>query len=240
MTETGLNILECFDNNIGNNLDLTKNYIYVLKLVEDKYYVGRTSNIFRRIQEHFTGVGSIYTKKYKPLKVIEVEEETTTDDERFKTMAVMEKYGWERVRGSGWCSLEIYKPDIERNKKPKPTKFKKIVHCENDEKIKILYCVDNENVISIGEKLQKSPSVIAARLEKLKIIDRRQLARGYLEYIGSDSYKKNIRRKITENEQDKFKNIENDIIEINESVEYVKVDLANIKKLIREKYLNRI
>lgn len=238
MTETELNILECFDNNIGNNLDLTKNYIYVLKLVEDRYYVGRTSNIFRRIQQHFTGVGSVYTKNYKPLKVIEVEEEITTEDERFKTMAVMEKYGWERVRGSGWCSLEIPKPNIERNKKPKPKKFKKIVQCENDERIKILYCVDNENVISIGEKLQTSPSVIASRLEKLNLIDRRQLARGYLEYIESDLYKRNIERR--EIERNKFKNIENDIIEINESVECVKVDLANIKKLIREKYLNRI
>ena len=238
MTETELDILECFDNNIGNNLDLTKNYIYVLKLVEDRYYVGRTSNIFRRIQQHFTSVGSIYTKKYKPLKVIEVEEEITTEDERFKTMSVMEKYGWERVRGSGWCSLEIPKPNIERNNKPKVKKFKKIVQCENDERIKILYCVDNENVISIGEKLQTSPSVIASRLEKLNIIDRRQLARGYLEYIEGDLYKRNIERR--EIERNKFKNIENDIIEINESVGYVKVELANIKKLIREKYLNRI
>lgn len=237
MTEGEFDILECFDNNIGNNLDLTKNYIYVLKLVEDRYYVGRTINIFRRTQEHFTGVGSIYTRKYKPLKVVEVEEETTTDDERFKTMSVMEKYGWEKVRGSGWCSLEICKPDIERNKKPKLKKFKKIVYCENDEKIKILYSVDSENIISIGEKLQKSPYLIAVRLEKLKIIERRQLARGYLEYIGSDLYKKNIERR--EIEKSKFKNVENDI-EIPESVKYVKIDLANIKKLIREKYLNRI
>ncbi len=237
MTEGEFDILECFDNNIGNNLDLTKNYIYVLKLVEDRYYIGRTSNIFRRIQQHFTGVGSVYTKNYKPLKVIEVEEETTTEDERFKTMSVMEKYGWEKVRGSGWCSLEICKPDIERNKKPKLKKFKKIVYCENDEKIKILYSVDSENIISIGEKLQKSPYLIAVRLEKLKIIERRQLARGYLEYIESDSYKKNIERR--EIEKSKFKNVENDI-EIPESVKYVKIDLANIKKLIREKYLNRI
>lgn len=238
MTEPQIDILECFDNNIGNNLDLTKNYIYVLKLVEDRYYVGRTINIFRRIQEHFTDGGSIYTKKYKPLKVVEVEEETTTDDERKMTFKYVEKYGWGKVRGSYWCSLEIPKPDIERNKKPKLKKFKKLVQCENDERIKILYCVDNENVISIGEKLQTSPSVIASRLEKLNIIDRRQLARGYLEYIESDLYKRNIERR--EIERNKFKNIENDIIEINESVEYVKVDLANIKKLIREKYMNRI
>lgn len=130
MTETELDILECFDNNIGNNLDLTKNYIYVLKLVEDRYYVGRTINIFRRIQEHFTDGGSIYTKKYKPLKVVEVEEETTTDDERKMTFKYVEKYGWGSVRGSYWCSLEIPKPNIKRNNKPKLKKFKKLIREE--------------------------------------------------------------------------------------------------------------
>ena len=112
-----------------------------------------------------------------------------------------------------------------------------ILHFHYQHNIKFLYCVDNENVISIGEKLQTSPSVIASRLEKLNLIDRRQLARGYLEYIESDLYKRNIERR--EIERNKFKNIENDI-EINKSVECVKVDLANIKKLIREKYFNRI
>ena len=63
--DISFNILECFDENISN-LDITKNYIYVLKLVEDRYYVGRTTNILNRIEQHFTGYGaSIYTKKYK-------------------------------------------------------------------------------------------------------------------------------------------------------------------------------
>ena len=38
--DLSFNILDCFDENVPN-LDLTKNYIYVLMLVEDKYYVGR-------------------------------------------------------------------------------------------------------------------------------------------------------------------------------------------------------
>ena len=54
-------ILDWFDDNI-DNLDLTKNYIYVLKLVDDRYYVGRTCNLLRRIEEHFTNNGSNYTK----------------------------------------------------------------------------------------------------------------------------------------------------------------------------------
>ena len=166
-----INILECFDDNI-DNLDITKNYIYVLQLVEERYYVGRTSNIIRRIEEHFTGNGSIYTKQYKPLKVIEVEEEKTNIDERIKTLKIMEKYGWEKVRGACWCSLEITKPDIEKCKIPKPIKSKKRIPHENDEIIKNLYCIKNENIISIGEKLNISPSLVAYTLEKLNIINR--------------------------------------------------------------------
>ena len=41
--DISFNILEFFDENICN-LDITKNYIYVLQLVEDRYYIGRTTN----------------------------------------------------------------------------------------------------------------------------------------------------------------------------------------------------
>ena len=81
LMDLSFNILDCFDDNI-DNLDITKYYIYVLKLIDDRYYVGRTGNILRRIEEHFTGVGSIYTINYSPIKVIEVTEELTKQDER--------------------------------------------------------------------------------------------------------------------------------------------------------------
>ncbi len=191
MTETELNILECFDNNIGNNLDLTKNYIYVLKLVEDRYYVGRTINIFRRIQEHFTGVGSIYTKKYKPLKVIEVEEETTTDDERKMTFKYVEKYGWGSVRGSYWCSLEIKRwPNLQSYEKMKSQRDKKLLEMANLEKnIKNMYVDENKNIIEIGESLSLTPGTIASRLVKLKLIEEKEQAIGYSEYKDSELYK---------------------------------------------------
>ena len=69
------------DENI-KNLDITKNYIYVLKLIDDRYYIGRTSNIIIRLEQHFTNNGSIYTKMYNPLNVIEIEEELTKDAEK--------------------------------------------------------------------------------------------------------------------------------------------------------------
>ena len=239
MIEQQLNILDCFDDNI-DNLDLTKNYIYVLKLIEDRYYVGRTGNILRRIEEHFTNNGAVYTKAYKPKKVIEVEEEKSSDDERLKTLEIMEKYGWEKVRGACWCCLKIKKPNIERNKKRKQKKVTKIIPNENDLKIKILYCLENKSVIDIGNEINVSPSRVALRLEKLNIIDRKQLAKGYFEYIESDLYKKNIERRNKEREQKKKKIIELKT-DINDNAnKNIKVDLLNIKKIIREKYLKAI
>jgi predicted GIY-YIG superfamily endonuclease len=231
-----LNILECFDDSICN-LDITKNYIYVLHLIDDRYYVGRTCNILRRIEEHFTVGGSIYTKKYKPLKVIEVAEELTTDDERIKTLEIMEKYGWEKVRGACWCSLEIKKPNFEKNKNTKPKIIKKLIQEKHGENIRYLYCVENKNIIEISNILNIPAGSIAYRLEKLNIIIRRQLARGYMNYIESDIYIKDIERRNEERERKKNSDINVIEFDINNNK---KVDLQNIKKLIREKYLNTI
>jgi predicted GIY-YIG superfamily endonuclease len=235
------NFLECFDENI-DNLDITKNYIYVLKLIDERYYVGRTSNILRRIEEHFTIGGSIYTKKYKPIKVIEVQEELTTDDERIKTIEIMEKYGWEKVRGACWCSLEIKKPDFEKNQKSKPKKIIKLISHENDVNIKYLYCIKNKNIIEISDIINMSAGAIAYRLEKLNIIIRKQLARGYINYIESDTYIKDIEIRNNEREKKKKKcdcNIDYNF-DINENNGGDKrTDLKNIKNLIREKIIKK-
>ena len=69
-----------------NNIDSNKDYIYVLKLVDDRYYIGRSQNIVQRIEDHFSGNGSIYTKKYKPLSVVEIVEEKTIDDENIRKL----------------------------------------------------------------------------------------------------------------------------------------------------------
>ena len=96
------NIFDYLSDDIGN-IDLTRSYVYVLKLEDERYYVGRTSNFMQRMNEHFTLRGSEYTKKYKPIKVVEVIEEKDMYDERDKTLEYMQKYGYEKVRGYAWC-----------------------------------------------------------------------------------------------------------------------------------------
>jgi len=225
------NILDCFDDNI-NNLDITKNYIYVLLLEDERYYVGRTTNILNRIEHHFTGYGALYTAKYKPLKVIEVVEELTREDERNKTLEIMNKYGWKKVRGSQWCSLEITEPN--KNKKYKKINSNinsdgELVSLDVDVEIYNLYCNDNKNIIEIGNIIKKTPGWIAHRLTKLKIIDRIQLARGFFEYYQSDIYKKHLIDIIKNREQNKIN--EKARLKINENA-------RDIKKRIREKILN--
>lgn len=225
-------ISDYLDENI-NNLDITRNYIYVLKLVEDRYYVGRTTNIINRIEQHFTGCGSIYTMTYKPLKVIELVEELSNEDERNKTIEIMKKYGWEKVRGAGWCSLKIKQPNF--NKKYKKAKIHNDIYpMDVDIQIRSLYCYENKNIIEIGEVIKRNPSWIAHRLNKLKIIDRIQLARGFFEYYQSDLYKINLANKIKNRELKKVNNISENI-----KCENIKIpDLTNIKQRIREKILN--
>ena len=239
------NILDCFDDNI-DNIDLTKNYIYVLKLIEDRYYVGRTSNILRRMEEHFTNNGAVYTKAYKPIKVIEVEEEKSRDDERIKTLQIMEKYGWEKVRGACWCCLELFTPPKINNKKNKPRAYKiyekPFIIDNNDLTLEQLYCIENKDIIEIGNELNKTPGQIAYRLEKLCIIKQRQNARGYYSYINSEMYREICRKSNTErNNKNRLENEVNESINtIKKDINELKFDVLQIKKLIREKYLTAI
>ncbi|MDA3906316.1 MAG: GIY-YIG nuclease family protein [Bacteroidales bacterium] len=45
-------------------------YIYILRSISfDKYYVGYTSDISRRIEEHNSSARNTYTSKYRPWKI---------------------------------------------------------------------------------------------------------------------------------------------------------------------------
>jgi hypothetical protein len=203
--------------------------------------VGRTSNILRRIEEHFTNNGAVYTKAYKPVKVIEIEEEKTNGDERIKTLEIMEKYGWEKVRGACWCCLELFKPPKINTKKKKPRVYKiydkSIVIDNNDLILKHLYCIENKDIIEIGNELNKTPGQIAYRLEKLCIIERRQNARGYYSYINSEMYREICRKSnIERNNKNGVENEVNESINtIKKDINELKFDVLQIKKLIREK-----
>ena len=88
-------------------------FIYILALENNKYYVGRTNNPKFRLEQHFNYSGSQWTKKYTPLKVIEIIHNCDNFDEDKYTLKYMEKYGINNVRGGTFCELKLNKSNIE-------------------------------------------------------------------------------------------------------------------------------
>lgn len=112
--------------------------IYTLLLENNKYYVGQTKNIDQRFSFHLKGkLSSDWTKKYKPIKIIEVFERhfTSTKEamnfENKITIQYMKKFGWRNVRGGDFCTLDeeklrfllILNSDIEDDLLPIKTSF---------------------------------------------------------------------------------------------------------------------
>jgi predicted GIY-YIG superfamily endonuclease len=81
--------------------------IYALLLVEGKYYIGKTHNLDLRFQEHKSGNGSEWTKKYKPISIIESYENNSTFEEDVLTEKYMMKYGIDNVRGGSYNKIEL-------------------------------------------------------------------------------------------------------------------------------------
>lgn len=42
-------------------------YIYILELENGNYYVGKTDGLEKRLEQHFSGQGSEWTKLHKPI-----------------------------------------------------------------------------------------------------------------------------------------------------------------------------
>ena len=91
-------------------IDFTKANIYVLKLQEDKYYIGKTyKQIIERFIEHSKGQGSAWTRKFKPISIIEEFINVNEFEEDKITKIYMAKYGIDNVRGGAYCRMKMPK-----------------------------------------------------------------------------------------------------------------------------------
>ena len=86
--------------------------IYILGLKDSKYYVGRSSNIERRVIQHHKGSGSSWTRKYPVNKLLRVYKNCDPYDEDKYTLKLMDKYGIENVRGGSYVLPELSEADI--------------------------------------------------------------------------------------------------------------------------------
>jgi hypothetical protein len=86
--------------------------IYVLKLEQNKYYIGKTNNINIRLNDHMSGNGSQWTKKYKPIEITEVIPNCDDFDEDKYTKIYMNKFGIYNVRGGSYTKIVLSKEEI--------------------------------------------------------------------------------------------------------------------------------
>lgn len=79
---------------------------YVLKLQNDCWYVGITKNLNKRLYQHWNGEGAYFTRKHKPLELVEsyIVPADYNVWEHAKTLELMARFGFYKVRGATWVS----------------------------------------------------------------------------------------------------------------------------------------
>jgi hypothetical protein len=107
-------------------------FIYILELDNTKYYIGKTSNIDIRLEQHFHLLGSEWTKKHKPKKVFQIIPNCDNFDEDKYTLKFMEQYGIDNVRGGSFCELKLTEDNV--------TTIKKMIYSSTD---KCYICGEN-------------------------------------------------------------------------------------------------
>ena len=81
--------------------------VYVLELAGGRYYIGKTTDVVKRVKEHASGKGAGYTQLYKPKKLVEVRTMKSQHDENTLTREYMAKYGVDNVRGGAYAQIAL-------------------------------------------------------------------------------------------------------------------------------------
>ena len=112
----------------NNSTNINKpTYIYKLNLEHNKKYVGKTTNIDRRMNQHFGGNGSKVTKKFAPKdgEIVDVCNGYFSDKiEQKHTNKYIKKHGYNNVRGGKYTnSKTLHKSNYKKYKKYKNTQY---------------------------------------------------------------------------------------------------------------------
>ena len=88
--------------------------IYILECKRGKYYVGKIkTNVWKRIKAHFDGKGAKWTKKYKPVDVVDIRRDLNNYHETLVTLEMMREHGIDNVRGGVLSRVHLKKEHRE-------------------------------------------------------------------------------------------------------------------------------
>ncbi|WP_143136564.1 hypothetical protein [Burkholderia ubonensis] len=93
--------------------DHATHYVYVLRLEGENFYVGLTQKFpTSRIGQHGGRHGAAWTRVHAPVALVETIDTRTTSREKASirenlvTWKYMQMYGWEKVRGGFFCTVD--------------------------------------------------------------------------------------------------------------------------------------
>lgn len=133
---------------MGNqtSLSLSQNspkMIYILKLEEGKYYIGKTNSLADRYRQHNEGTGSKWTAKYKPINIIDTHPGDGYDEDMY-TKRYMSLYGIDNVRGGSYCTIDLSQETIFHLEREIWSAENKCLGCGSDKHI-VKDCNGNKN-----------------------------------------------------------------------------------------------
>jgi predicted GIY-YIG superfamily endonuclease len=141
-------------------------YIYILKLINNKYYIGKTTDVENRYQQHISGLGSIWTKKYKPLSIIKQVKSSSKFDEDKYVKEYMSIYGIENVRGGTYASIKLDTNSIVSLQKELWHSKEACIRCGRDSHfVKDCYAKTDINNNSIKDQIPDSKTSIVNKIK---------------------------------------------------------------------------
>jgi len=88
--------------------------LYILKLENDKWFIGKSANVEKRYEQHLNGEGDTFTQLHKPVS-LELSRDLISDTDQDETVReYMRKYGIENVRGGIYSKIEFNSYDISK------------------------------------------------------------------------------------------------------------------------------
>ena len=106
-------------------------YVYILKLQQDKYYIGRSVDHQKRIQDHINQEGCEFTKIYPVINIIDIIETNDAFDEDKYVFRYMDMYGIENVRGGSFSKINLDPHEIGLIKKIIKNSKNQCYYCGN-------------------------------------------------------------------------------------------------------------
>ena len=154
--------------------------IYVLKLRQRKYYVGKTDHTLQRFNQHMRKNGAKWTKKYPVVDLYDFHPRMKASDENRITREMMRKFGVANVRGGSWTKVNMTKSEIARleaklNQK-KSVSTKKCTRCGRDSHTKSkCYARTHKNGSRLRSKKKIAPDSYANLLRQQELAKKSQI-----------------------------------------------------------------